>query len=61
MNIRKVDTSEVGKLAERGAPAVVADRNLEGAQETESLIHSTGGSARFANSLRKRIESAEVL
>lgn len=32
-------------LAERGAHTVVADRNLEGAQETESLIRSAGGSA----------------
>jgi len=31
-------------LAERGAHTVVADRNLEGAQETESLIRSAGGS-----------------
>jgi len=31
-------------LAERGAHTVVADRNLEGAQETESLIRSASGS-----------------
>jgi short-subunit dehydrogenase len=32
-------------LARRGVHVVVADRNLEGAQETESLIRTAGGSA----------------
>jgi NAD(P)-dependent dehydrogenase (short-subunit alcohol dehydrogenase family) len=31
-------------LAERGARVVAADRNLEGAEETVSPIHSAGGS-----------------